>query len=372
MTPNKDIEKSKNKDVLAESRMSFGEHLDELRSRLIKSIYGLLAGFGVCFYFRDDILKFLSQPLLLALEASNIEHQLYVSSLPEAFMMSVRLSLYMGIFASSPWIIYQLWGFIAAGLFKHERRYVHFFMPFSAILFLLGCTFFIMIVAPISFNFFVKWATHTKTPPVIKNFMYRALTGEEAEEPNAVADTSEEINRRFGGVYDGRYVYFEPQNRDGQSAGVVRRYDTRGEFTDSASWATFPLAKLRISDPNLPGSRGQLQTPDLPASEKDQEETPLIKPWFTLNQYISLVILLGLAFGVAFQMPLAVFFIGRLGLVRLATLKSVRKYVFFGIVVVSALMTPPDVISQVLLSLPMYVLYELGLVLLLIWPRKTV
>ena len=371
MTPSKDIRKNKDKNILAESRMSFGEHLDELRSRLIKSIYGLLAGFGVCFYFRDDILTFLSQPLLLALEASKIELQLYASSLPEAFMTSVRLSLFGGIFVASPWIIYQLWGFVAAGLFKHERRYVHFFMPFSVILFLLGCVFFIEIVAPISFNFFVKWSTHTKTPSVIKNFMYRALTGEEAEDPNATAGPLGEFDRRFGGVYDGRYVYFAPQNRDGQAAGVVFRYDTKSEFSDSGSWTTFDLDTLGVSDPNRPGNWGKFQPDRLTASTEEQEEKPLIKPWFTLKEYVLLVVLLGLAFGVAFQMPLVVFFVGRLGLVGLSTLKSVRKYVFFGIVVTSALMTPPDVISQVLLSLPMYVLYELGLLLLIIWPRKT-
>ena len=76
-----------------------------------------------------------------------------------------------------------------------------------------------MIVAPISFNFFVKWATHTKTPPVIRTFISQALTGKDVEEPNAVAAAGEEFKRRYGGVFDGRYVYFEPQDRLGQSTG---------------------------------------------------------------------------------------------------------------------------------------------------------
>ena len=66
--------------------------------------------------------------------------------------------------------------------------------------------------------------------------------------------------------------------------------------------------------------------------------------------------------------PLVVFFLGRMSLVQLSTLKSVRKYVFLGIVVGAAMITPPDVISQIAMAIPMYILYELGILLLVIWP----
>jgi Tat protein translocase TatC len=366
------IKKNHNKDPLANSRMSFGDHLEELRSRMIKSIYGLLVGFGVSFYFRDFILRFLSQPLLMALEASHIDHQLYVSSLPEAFIMSVRLSLYAGIFFASPWIIYQMWGFVAAGLYPHEKRYVNVFMPFSAILFILGGAFFICIVAPISYNFFIKWTTNTEAPTVWKNFMYKMITGDDTEEGEETPVGSGSFSPGFaGGVSDGRYLYLGPLSLEGRPGAVVLRYDSRGDFPDPNFWSTFQLEKLGAVDPNRPDNWGPFQPAHLMAPAPDDEKKPLIKPWFTLREYVSLVILLGLAFGVAFQMPLAVFFLGRLGLVGLVTLKSNRKYVFFGIVVASALMTPPDVISQVLLSLPMYVLYEVGIVMLMVWPRKS-
>ena len=97
----------------------------------------------------------------------------------------------------------------------------------------------------------------------------------------------------------------------------------------------------------------------------------MIEQRITLSSYISLTITLALAFGLAFQMPLAVFLLGRLGMVELATFCAVRKYVLFGIFIAAALLTPPDIISQIALGVPMYILYELGILLLRIWPRKT-
>ena len=368
----KKLLKDENSDPLVHSRMSFGDHLEELRSRMIKSIYGLLAGFGVCFYFRDEILHQLAQPLLLAMELSNIEHQLVVSSLPEAFMMSVRLSLYMGIFVSSPWIIYQLWGFIAAGLYSKEKRYVNIFMPFSAVLFIVGCVFFIRIVAPISFNFFIRWTTYTETPTVTKDFVYKAMhraAGGETETETQTDPNVPTFPEITGGVFDGRYVYFPQLIPSNQKTSVVLRYDTQGEFSEPGAWSAFAPDSLNSDDPNRPSTWAQLQIKSF-IDDHQPDSKPLIKPWYTLNQYINLVILLGLAFGIGFQMPLAVFFLGRVGLVHITTLKSVRKYVFFGIIIGAALITPPDVISQVLLATPMYVLYEFGILMIWLWPRK--
>jgi len=276
----------------------------------------------------------------------------------------VRLSLYMGIFVSSPWIIYQLWGFIAAGLYSKEKRYVNIFMPFSAVLFIVGCVFFIRIVAPISFNFFIRWTTNTETPSVTKDFVYDALrkaTGSETE-------TKPDVPAITGGVFDSRYVYFPLINPSDQITSVVLRYDTQGEFSDPSFWSAFSLDSLNSDDPNLPNTLAQLQSYFI--NEHQPDSKSLIRPLYNLDKYVTLVMLLGLAFGIGFQMPLAVFFLGRVGLVKITTLKSVRKYVFFGIIIGAALITPPDVISQVLLGVPMYVLYEFGILMIWLWPRK--
>lgn len=82
----------------------------------------------------------------------------------------------------------------------------------------------------------------------------------------------------------------------------------------------------------------------------------------SVSEYIKFVYGFVLPFGIAFELPLAIFFLSKLGLVSTTKLKSVRKYVFFGIVVLSAVVTPPDVLSQILLSIPLYGLYELSIV----------
>ena len=309
-------EKKKQKrseDVFADTRMTLGEHLDELRSRLLKSIYGIAAAFVVCLIFGNRIFGFLAQPLLVALEASGRDPELYVSTLPEAFITYIKVALYSAIFVSAPWTFYQLWGFVAVGLYRKEKHFVNVFVPFSAALFILGGAFFITIVAPISFNFFIAFGSNIRTPEMSDSFMNRMLRKAFEKEHPAVVN---------------------------------------------------PV------DPNHFGGRSDDQEGTKFDSDDAKEKTPLIKPIFTFQKYVSLVLVLALAFSLAFQMPLAVLCLGRLGLVKIETLCRVRKYVLLGIVTLSALMTPPDIVSQVALSVPMYVLYEFGIILVRFWPKK--
>ena len=323
---NEKIEKGKTADdVFAETRMSFGDHLMDLRSRLIKSIYGLLVGFVISIFFGGDIIEFIATPMLLALEASGYEPEFYASAAPEAFITYIKVCIFSGIFISSPWIFYQLWNFIAVGLYPRERRYVNLFVPFSAALFMLGGIFLIYIVAPISFNFFITFGARMQTPDI----------------------------------------------SDSKILEWILRIDKPDEIDKTIPEDQKPPTERIKSDPCQVGDT----TLPLPTESDDllaPLKKPLIKPLFTIQKYISLVTWMALAFGVAFQMPLAVFLLGRLGLVDLSTFKSTRKYIFFGIVIFSAMITPPDVISQIALATPMYILYEVGILMLLIWPKRKI
>ena len=300
------MNKQTNDKTFGNTRMSFGDHLLELRSRLIKSIYGLIIGCAVAAFFTGDIITFLARPLMIALDVSGNKLELYAISPPEVFLTYIKVCIFSGIFISSPWIFYQMWGFIASGLYPNERRYVNLFVPFSALLFLLGGLFMIFIVAPISFNFFVTFAPRMHLPDISDSLVKKwFFASGEHDKTNA------------------------PNNIDQNVA---------------------------------PG------TPPIEDSEK--KEIPLIKPIYTLKNYISLVVILVMAFGLAFQMPLVVLMLGRLSIVKLETFTSTRKFIFLGIVIFSAMITPPDVISQIALSLPMYVLYEFGIIMLRLWPRR--
>lgn len=287
--------------------MSLGDHLDDLRRRILRSLYGLVVTCIFCFFFGKDILGFIAQPMLLVMQANGLEPEVYVSTLPEAFNTYMKVSLYSGVFLASPWIFWQLWKFIAVGLYPQERRMVHIFVPFSAILFILGSLFFVFMIAPLTFNFFITFGSDWQMPdlnhtnPLTQRIM------------QLVADKS----------------------------------------------------PVMLPDPNaaVPGG-------DIHAAV--QLKKPMLKPLFTLQKYVSLVVVLGLMFGLAFQTPLIVFFLGRISILKLKTLQSTRKYAIFIITILAAILTPsPDIISQLAMGIPMYMLYEMGILMLRLWPGKS-
>ncbi len=242
---------SKKKSETLDSTMSLGDHLEELRMRLIYAIVGLVVCSIIGFCFGSKIITFLEKPYAKAMASMAPAQEKLTGAEPDSMSLQtpslqtlapadgivtfVKIALMTGLIISSPWVFYHLWMFIAAGLYPHEKRYVHLAAPFSAVLFICGAFFFILVVAPLTLSFLVKF------------------------------------NQKFLGV----------------------------------------------------SSR------------------------FTFQNYISFVTHLMLVFGIAFQTPTAIFFLNRAGLVSLKSLSGSRKYVVLVIVIVAAMVTPPDVVSQV-------------------------
>ena len=243
------------KQDLLNSTMSLGDHLEELRSRLILALLGLVICAVIGFFFGKKIISFIEGPYISAM---GTEARLITLAPADGFVSYVKIALMTGLIISSPWVFYQLWMFVAAGLYPSEKRYVYLAAPFSAALFVVGVFFFILVVAPITLNFLVKF------------------------------------NEKMLGVNSS----------------------------------------------------------------------------FTFQRYISFVTHLMLVFGIAFQTPVAIFFLNRTGLVSLKALSKSRKYVLLAIFVVAALATPPDVVSQVTLALPLYLLFELGILISYIAGRR--
>ena len=245
--------KSKTKRDPLETTMSLGDHLEELRMRLLLALAGLAICTIISLGFARYIIIFLERPYTNVMG----EEKLQVLSLTEGFVSYVKIALITALVISSPWVFYQLWMFVAAGLYPHERRYVNIAVPFSAALFIAGAVFFILFVAPISIGFLVK------------------------------------VNQWLG-----------------------------------------------------------------------------LRSDITFKNYITFVTTLMLVFGIAFQTPSAIFFLNQTGIVPLESLKKSRKYVILVIVIVAAMATPPDVISQVTLAIPLYGLFELGILLCYFANRK--
>ena len=230
------------------STMSLGDHLEELRLRLVLALAGLVVGAIICLCFGSKIITFIEKPYIGVMGP---EARLQTLAPADGFISYMKISLVAGLILSSPWVFHQVWKFVVAGLYPNEKRYVHLATPFSAALFITGALFFIFVVAPITLGFLVKF------------------------------------NKRILGVSSN----------------------------------------------------------------------------FTFQNYISFVTTLMLVFGLAFQTPVAIFFLNRTGLVSLQAMRRSRKFVLLAVFFIAAMATPPDVISQVTLALPLYLLFELGILL---------
>jgi sec-independent protein translocase protein TatC len=238
---------SKKRNPFADSTMSLGDHLEELRMRLLYAFAGVAVCAIIGFLLSRRIIALLEEPYI---EAMGKEARLIALGPADGFISYVKISLVTGLILSCPWVFYHLWMFIAAGLYPNEKRYVYIATPFSAALFIAGALFFITIIAPLTLGFLVK----------INNFL--SLSSQ-----------------------------------------------------------------------------------------------------FSFRMYIAFMTHLMLVFGIAFQTPTAIFFLNKAGLVSLEALSRSRKYVLLLVVIVAAMATPPDVVSQIALAMPLYLLFELGILL---------
>jgi len=233
------------------------DHLIELRARLMRSLLALALGFAVSFYFANEILGFLVQPLKQAFGPG--EGQLIFTKLYEVFFVELKVALFAGFFISFPIIANQLWAFVAPGLYAREKRA---FLPFliaTPILFFAGAALAYYVVMPTAFRWFLG---------------------------------------------------FE-------------------------------------------GSAGGMAIEALPAA----------------GDYLSLVMQFILAFGVCFLLPVLLLLLNRAGIVTRAQLASARRYVIVGVVALAAIVTPPDPGSQLILAVPLLVLFEGSLLIMRLQER---
>ncbi|MBT3278176.1 MAG: twin-arginine translocase subunit TatC [Phycisphaerales bacterium] len=148
-------------DELEHGKMGLVEHLDELRHRLMKALYGLVVGMAITLCFARTIIRFLTQGYVTAAKAAGIANpNVQALHMTDVMIVWMKVGLIGGAVLASPWIAYQMWQFVAAGLYKKERRIVTRTVPFSAILFSGGACFFLFVVSPTLFGamlWFSKW-----------------------------------------------------------------------------------------------------------------------------------------------------------------------------------------------------------------------
>ena len=291
--------------------MTIGEHLEELRTRLILGLLGLIVAAVVCFIFGDKVVWYFCRPLAIALEKNQLPPQLYASEASEPFMVYVKISMITAAAFASPWMIYQMWQFVAAGLYPHERKYVTRYLPLSILLLVTGMLFLYFVVLPLMLEFFIRFSIG----PAITIGPPGQIDPSAANHPTVVVP-----------MFNGDPA--EPVN---------------GQI-----WMDLVQRRLKFF---YDGHVRVLQF------GSDQLVTPLI----TLSQYIDMVVGMLLSFGLAFQMPLVVLALVRMGIVDIPTMKKARRLVYFLMAIVAAVIVPDVVGGMIAPMIPLILLFELGL-----------
>lgn len=138
------------------SKMSFFDHLTELRERILYSVIAIAGGLCVGLYFADDAFLILAKPMLAALRANNLADKLIYTSPLGPIQLYITVGLYMGFVLASPFVLHQVWLFLAPGLYRHERRAVVTFLCSSVLLFLAGTAFGYFVLLPMTLQFLVS------------------------------------------------------------------------------------------------------------------------------------------------------------------------------------------------------------------------
>lgn len=159
------------RDVVDENRMSLGDHLEELRRRILYSLGALVVAFLLLFFlFREQALALVADPIVDTLVGLNYDARLIALRPEDSFLAHVKVSGLLALFVSSPIIIYHLWGFVAAGLYPKERRYVHFIFPFSTVSFILGMLFAYFVLVRFGLRFLYSFGDEAliRTTPTLR------------------------------------------------------------------------------------------------------------------------------------------------------------------------------------------------------------
>lgn len=263
------------------------EHLAELRTRLIRAVMAFAVGVILAFVVAEPILQFLVQPIEETLRALGDPSPTLQYTSPQEYLFTLfRISMVFGFALSFPVIGYQLWRFVAPGLYKTEKGAFLPFLVASPFMFLLGATFAQLVVTPLAMQFFLGFADVSS---IFANLLSQAAGQVAGEVPGQV-------------VVDMAVV---PETTDGVKITFFGK----------------------------------------------------------VNESLDITLKFIMAFGLCFQLPVLLTLMGKAGLVSADGLKAVRKYAIVAILLLAALVTPPDVITQLILFVVVYGLYEISIFL---------
>jgi sec-independent protein translocase protein TatC len=307
--------------------MPFGDHLDELRKRFVYILLAVVPVFVVALVYGDTLLEFLLRPLRAALLESGQPPTVLATSPLEPFVAYLKISFVLALLVATPWILIQLWFFIAPGLYRRERRFVYFLIPLSTVLTSLGMVFLYTVLLPISLGFLIVFNA--------------GLVGRSIER----APLAPDVVLPAAPVLDAA-----PSEEDIES----------GRVPPGSFWYDDDDQALRLLTP-----RGDIVT-------LQARGDGLIAQEFRIGEYITLVFTLALVFAISSQLPVVMLLLGWLGVLVPGDITPFRRHVGFGCAVAGALLTPQDPVSMIALGGALYMLFELGIVLMRFVPASAV
>ncbi len=364
-------------DETTPTQMSFGEHLEELRKRLLYAIYGTVACSTLTFIYGRELIAWLCKPLAHAQRNIDLPAQTVTMSVTSGFFIYMKVALIAGLVLASPWVVYQLWKFVSQGLYASEKHAVVLLAPFSTFMTLLGVLFSYYVLLPMALAFLIFFsASYPSIPAGEPNLLDHVsrwarsldLSMMRADEKATTGTPTSAfaVAPEAGGQTVGENETLEKQtpllhgrgslntNAPGGPTYIEMRKDDPpvGELTDGRWWLNTSMQELRTV------VQGKVRVVPLGAAVQN---VPLIE----LGAYINFVVYMILATVISFQLPVVMMLLGWTRLLNPDTLGEWRKYVIFGCFVAAALITPSgDPINMTLLAVPLYVLFEFGLLLM--------
>ena len=328
-----------------EFRMSFGEHLEDLRSRLVKAMIGVLLIAAGTLYYGKTIIEILLKPLNRAQLAAGLPPITTGGGVLDGFSIWIKVSLISAAVIASPWILYQIWKFVEAGLYQNERRVVYLLAPFSSLMMLAGIAFTYYFLLPITLAFLMLFsvgfgpaASDTSGPlDAITDYLGRMAAG--TDEPERPKDQPAP-------------VVVPPVNGEVNFMQVPQVSEDPKNPAPGQMWVNTSQNALKIHV----GDRTMVTYLAVSA---------MFSPLISLDEYIGFALFMMLGMVIAFQLPVAMMVAGWVGIVDSKTLRKTRKMVLLICVIAGAVLTPSsDPISMFAVAIPLWLLFELGLVVM--------
>lgn len=339
----KPAEKERSIKDITEIRMTLGEHLEELRSRLIRGLLGPVIGVALCMVYGNEIIVFLWEPMRWVLENFGLPTEFHFMNAMSAFLAYLKVSLVGGLILGMPWLSWQMWKFIEAGLYKHERKFIYLLVPGSAFLTLMGLLFLYYILLPVTLTYLIGFSQDFPSPgdrkaPGFVDYLIKKMMSD---------NNFMKVEIPEGVTTGGAAFPLLAKDPEKPVAGQV--------------WINLAENKLKIYVDEKRIVELRADNPRKGAAALD----------LRLDDYINFVVFMGLALVVGFQLPLVMLMLAVVGLVDRKQMSGIRKYAIVGCVTVAAVVTPTgDPLTLAMLAVPLYVLYELGLLLVLFISRQ--